>query len=115
GPCTTPGGAEAPGGLPGPSTNRLPVGNEDPTKFNQPAPETSLIVKFDPPTGQWRDVLNRDWNAVVTIDLPDRDVFLFDGETLPTVAPAPFVHVGTILFNMALNPTSGKLYVSNTE
>ena len=105
GTCTTPGGATAPGGLPGPSTNAA----------GAPAPETSLIVKFDPPTGRWLDVLGRDWNAVVPFDLPDRDVFAVDANTLATVAPAPFTSVGTILFNMTLNPTSGKLYVSNTE
>jgi len=105
GPCTTPGGATAPGGLPGPSTNAA----------GAPAPETSLIVKFDPPTGRWLDVLGRDWDAVVPFDLPDLDVFAFDAESFAVAAPAPFARVGTILFNMALNPTSGKLYVSNTE
>jgi DNA-binding beta-propeller fold protein YncE len=105
GPCTTPGGATAPGGLPGPSTNAA----------GAQAPETSLIVKFDPPSGQWRDVLGRDWNAVVPFDLPDHDVFAVNADTLDTVAPAPFDHVGTILFNMVLNPSSGKLYVSNTD
>jgi hypothetical protein len=105
GPCTTPGGATAPGGLPGPSTNAAGV-------F---APETGLIVKFDPPSGEWRDVLGRDWNAVVPFNLPDHDVFAVNADTLATVAPAPFDHVGTVLFNMVVNPTSGKLYVSNTE
>jgi hypothetical protein len=105
GPCVAPGGATAPGGLPGPSTNAA----------GSPAPETSLIVKFDPPTGRWLDVLGRDWDALVPFDLPDQDVFAVDADTLATVSPAPFEHVGTILFNMALNPATGKLYVSNTE
>ncbi len=105
GPCTTPGGATAPGGLPGPSTNAT----------GDPAPETGLIVKFDPPTGRWLDVLGRDWDAVVPFDLPDHDVFAVDANTFATVSPAPFDHVGTILFNMVVNPISGKLYVSNTE
>jgi thrombospondin type 3 repeat protein len=105
GPCTTPGGATAPGGLPGPSTNAA----------GAPAPETSLMVKFDPATSQWLDVLGRDWDAVVPFNLPDHDVFAVDADTLATVAPAPYDHVGTTLFNMVLNPTSGKLYVSNTE
>ena len=105
GTCTTPGGATAPGGLPGPSTNAA----------GDPAPETSLIVKYDPPSGEWRDVLGRDWDAVVPFDLPDNDVFAVDADTLAVVAPAPYISVGTVLFNMALNPTSGKLYVSNTE
>ncbi len=105
GPCTTPGGATAPGGLPGPNANAAAAA----------APETSLIVKFDPPTGQWLDVLGRDWDAVVPFDLPDHDVFAIDADSFASIAPAPFDHVGTILFNMALNPTSGKLYVSNQE
>ena len=105
GPCTTPGGATAPGGLPGPSTNAAGV----------PAPETGLIVKFDPGSGEWRDVLGRDWNAVVPFNLPDHDVFAFDANTLANEAPASFDHVGTILFNMVVNPTTGKLYVSNTD
>jgi hypothetical protein len=105
GPCTTPGGATAPGGLPGPSTNAAGV----------PAPETGLIVKYDPPSGQWRDVLGRDWDAVVPFNLPDHDVFAFNANTLANTAPASFDHVGTILFNMVVNPTTGKLYVSNTE
>jgi hypothetical protein len=105
GPCTTPGGATAPGGLPGPSTNAA----------GAPAPETGLIVKFDPATSRWLDVLGRDWDAVVPFTLPDHDVFAVNADTLATVAPAPFDHVGTTLFNMVLNPTSGKLYVSNTE
>jgi hypothetical protein len=105
GPCGTPGGATAPGGLPGPDTNAA----------GSFAPETSLIVKFDPPSGEWRDGLGRDWNAVVPFNLPDHDVFAVNADTLATVAPAPFDHVGTILFNMVVNPTTGKLYVSNTE
>src|SRR5262245_25448419 len=104
GPCTTPGGATAPGGLPGPSTD---AGGD-------PAPETGLIVKFDPPTGRWLDVLGRDWDAVVPFTLPDHDVFAVNADTL-AVAPAPFDHVGTTLFNMVVNPISGKLYVSNND
>jgi hypothetical protein len=38
-----------------------------------------------------------------------------DADTLTAVAPASYARVGTILFNMAVNPTTGKLYVSNTE
>ena len=105
GPCPTPGGATAPGGLPGPSTNA----NGD------LAPETSLIVKFHPPSGEWRDVLDRDWSAMVPFDLPDYDVFAFDADTLAAVGASPIASVGTTLFNLALNPATGKLYVSNTE
>jgi len=50
----------------------------------------------------------------VRFNLPDRDVFAIDANNLAT-APTAFAHVGTVLFNMAVNPVSGKLYVSNTE
>jgi cytochrome c peroxidase len=95
----------SPGGLPGPSTNA----------FGVTAPQTGLIVKFDPASGEWRDTLNRNWDAAVPFDLPDRDVFSVDANTFAVGSPANFPRVGTILFNMVINPTTGRLYVSNTE
>src|SRR6185369_16270637 len=92
-----------PGGLPPPSTNSL----------GQPAPETGLIVKYDPAAGQWQDELGRDWSQAVRFTLPDQDVFAIDAATLGQTAA--FTGVGTTLFNMAVNPVSGALYVSNTE
>src|SRR5262249_47997387 len=62
---------------------------------------------------EWRDVLGRDWGAAILFDLPDQDVFAIDATTLGQTAA--FAHVGTTLFNMATNPVSGTLYVSNTE
>ena len=49
----------------------------------------------------------------VRFSLPDRDVFSLNANTL--VPGSIFSSVGTVLFNMALNPVTGKLYVSNTE
>ncbi len=91
----------APGGVPGPDDNA----------FGDPAPETGLIVKWD--GANWRDTLGRDWNGVVPWRLPDNDVFAFDAATL--TAGTVFDSVGTILFNMAVNPSNGKVYVTNTE
>src|SRR5262249_51347168 len=65
GPCTTPQGFVMPGGLPPPSMDA----------FGEPAPETGLIVKFDPVAGQWKDPLQRDWSQAVRFSLPDEDVF----------------------------------------
>jgi DNA-binding beta-propeller fold protein YncE len=93
----------APGGVPGPDDNA----NGD------LAPETGIIVKFD--GAAWRDVLGRDWSALVNLDLPDHDVFAIDANTLAPGSIAEFDHVGTILFNMAVNPVNGKIYVTNTE
>jgi DNA-binding beta-propeller fold protein YncE len=93
-----------PGGLPAPNTNFQGIN----------APETGLIVRFDPLSGHWEDELGRNWDNAVRFDLPDQDVFTIDANTL-AVGGAPFVGVGTVLFNMVANPVSGKVYVSNTE
>ncbi len=92
-----------PGGLPAPNTN----------VDGTPQPEVGLIVKFDPSSGEWRDELGRNWNDYVRFSLPDWDVFAISNTTL---APTNTISgVGTINFNMNVNPVSGTLYVSNTE
>jgi len=95
----------APGGVPGPDDNAQ----------GDPAPETGVIVKYD--GSAWRDAVNRDWSPVVRLALPDLDVFSFDANVSPNGNPAidSFASVGTILFNMAVNHFTGKLYVTNTE
>jgi len=113
GPCEVdgvqvPGGmdaAEVPGGLPAPNANTAGV----------PGPETGLIVKFNRSTGRWEDELGRNWTNGVRFSLPDRDVFRIDALATPPHETAAFAHVGTVLFNMVVNPTTGALYVSNTE
>ena len=53
----------------------------------------------------------------MNITLPDDDVFAIDATANPPAASSasPFAHVGTTLFNMAVNPKNGKVYVSNTD
>ncbi|MBZ4421305.1 YncE family protein [Myxococcus sp. RHSTA-1-4] len=102
-----PDGGEAAGGGPGPNTNFQGI----------PGPEVALILKHN---GQdWVDVLNRPWTDKVRFTLPDKDVFTIAANANPPAqlpGPAGFhTGVGTILFNMAVNPVSGKVYVSNTE
>lgn len=92
-----------PGGLPGPSTN---FAGED-------APETGIVVQFDEASGQWRDDGGRNWSNGIRFFLPDYDVFEIDATDLNETAS--FAHVGTINFNMAVNPVNGNVYVSNTE
>jgi DNA-binding beta-propeller fold protein YncE len=98
-------GTTMPGGLPPPATDH----NGD------PRPQTGLIVKFDSGSSQWRDQLARNWNPAVRFSLPDLDVFEIDAAGNPPTETDSFAGVGTILFNMITNPTSGALYVSNTE
>ena len=102
-----PDGGEAAGGGPGPSTNVQGV----------PAPEVSVLLKHN---GQdWLDVLGRPWTDKVRFSLPDKDVFAISATANPPAqvpgAAGVYTGVGTILFNMAVNPVSGKVYVSNTE
>lgn len=102
GPCNI-SGSTAPGGIPGPDDNMA----------GAQAPETGLIVKFD--GSNWRDVSGRNWSPLVRFDLPDHDVFSINANTLSSGSVVEYDHVGTILFNMAVNPVSGKVYVTNTE
>src|SRR5690606_23321717 len=75
--------------------------------------EVGIIVKYNQATGKWEDERGRDWSQVVRFNLPDYDVFAIDASTLTETQN--WSGVGTILFNMAVNPVSGKVYVSNTD
>ncbi len=109
GPCVV-FGVTMPGGLPNPERSADGV----------PRPETGLIVKFNPVSGHWEDQLARNWDNAVRFDLPDEDVFVIDANASPPAAIAgpggAFSGVGTVLFNMAVDPaTPSRVYVSNTE
>ncbi|MGH7888836.1 MAG: hypothetical protein ACREPG_13320, partial [Candidatus Binatia bacterium] len=63
----------------------------------------------------WRDFDDRDWTAAVPFELPDSDLFVLDA-----VADEPRVidtvsGVGTVLFNLAVQPGSGEIWLTNTE
>lgn len=100
-------GGEANGGLP---STRVDAAGEA-------QPETGLIVKFN--GEHWVDELGRVWDSKVRFNLPDKDVFVIDAAANPPVplsgAGGTFAGVGTVLFNMVVNPVSGKVYVSNTD
>lgn len=100
-------GIPVPGGLPDPRANLDGV----------IGPEVGLIVKHDPASGAWEDELGRDWRSVVRFNLPDYDVFAIDAVADPPVEIEidRFTSVGTILFNMVVHPSTGVVYVSNTE
>jgi DNA-binding beta-propeller fold protein YncE len=85
-------------------------------------PPVGLIVKFRPdPNDQgrphWLDNVGRQWDAQVNLSLPDDDVFAIDADADPPAARSSQVYagVGTVLFNMAVNPMNGHVYVSNTD
>ncbi len=92
---------------PGPATNADGVA----------APDVSLIVKWD--GSHWRDALGQCWDDQVMLSLPDKDVHVIDAMANPPQqlagAAGFYTGVGTILFNMVVNPVTGRVYVSNTE
>jgi DNA-binding beta-propeller fold protein YncE len=79
----------------------------------KPAPRSGLIVKYNKAKARWEDVLGRDWSKGVMMSLPDKDVFAVDANTL--AEKKAFSGVGTVIYNMAVNPVSGAVYVSNNE
>src|SRR5215813_11411240 len=88
------------------------------------APRAGLIVKFrlSPIDGQMHWMDERDdvvWDDKLRFNLPDKDVFAIDANANPPAQVSGeagyYTGVGTVLFNMVVNPVSGNLYVSNTD
>jgi DNA-binding beta-propeller fold protein YncE len=77
------------------------------------APATGLIVRFD--GAVWRDEARNDWSNRVKFTLPDEDVFTIDAAAATPALGARHSGVGTTLFNMAVSPADGRLFVTNTE
>ena len=81
-------------------------------------PDTGLILKWNTGNNRWEDVIGRNWTSMIPFTLPDRDVFIINATANPPALLASnnnVVGVGTILFNMAVRPDNGKVYVSNLE
>ena len=81
-----------------------------------PQPPTGLIVK-NVGGGHWMDAYGKFYDPFIKVKLPDLDVFAIDASGSVPVAKAngAYAHVGTTLFNMAVNPKTGKVYVTNTD
>jgi YVTN family beta-propeller protein len=90
------------GGLPPPSP---PLRSDLPA-----APKVGLIARHD--GTHWVDELNRNWDAAAPYTLADQDLLVIDAGTR-TVTRA-VTGVGTLLFNLAVHPSTGRLWVSNT-
>ncbi len=103
GTCTNSQGLVSPGGVLPPSTDHL--GNQ--------APEVGIIVKYNKALARWEDERGRDWSQLVRFSLPDYDVFAIDASSLDQTNV--WSGVGTTLFNMATNPMTDTVYVSNTD
>jgi len=105
------------------SAGSIPANGAPPPHTNVqgiPAPGTGLIVKFRPSASDgkmhWQDEADQIWDSAVRLSLPDKDVFAINAAANPPVQQgAVFTGVGTVLFNMAINPVSGAIYVSNLD
>jgi DNA-binding beta-propeller fold protein YncE len=100
-----------PNGMPGPAL--IDLGGQI-----IPQPGTGLVVKWKlGPDAQyhWIDAYGTIFDPFVRVTLPDEDVFAIDATANPPAQKGAFAHVGTTLFNMAVNPRSGKVYVTNTD
>ncbi len=75
---------------------------------------TSLIVKQDATSGEWRDETGRDWSDAADYALPDQDVFVIDARATPPAVVRTVSGVGTTLYDLAVHP-SGELWVANTD
>jgi YVTN family beta-propeller protein len=79
-----------------------------------PAPQVGVMLKYQSGT-TWVDVTGATHANLVQFQLPDHDVFAIDANGSPPTQTSVFDHVGTILFNMVVNPVTGVIYVSNTD
>jgi YVTN family beta-propeller protein len=84
------------------------------------APRTGLIVKFD--GKDWLDSGDQatgsppaKWNDRMNFTLPDNDVFEIDAMLDQPKEVQAYKSVGTTLYNMAVNPVSGDVFVANTD
>lgn len=95
------------GGAPEPKTNAA----------GEVQPASGLIVKWN--GEHWVDEIGRIFDQHVKFSLPDKDVFKIDADANPPVlasgSDADFSGVGSVLFNMIINPKNDKVYVTNLE
>ncbi len=88
-----------------------PVDPDDPNNLAG-FPQVGLIVHFDETAGEWRDEAGQNWNGCLPFRLPDSDLFVIDATTL---AVSTVAHLGTSLFEVSVQPGTGKVWVPNTD
>jgi YVTN family beta-propeller protein len=76
-----------------------------------PAPNVALIVQWD--GSKWADENGRNWSFKIPYTVADKDVFVIDAATRTVTREV--TGVGTLLFNLAVHPVTGQVWVSNTE
>jgi YVTN family beta-propeller protein len=93
----------------------LPPPNPTPAAGLPTPPKTGLIVKWN--GSQWRDEINRSWNAFIPYTLADVDVAVINasGPGLPLSVSLEVRGVGTHVGNMAFDPVQNRLLLANLE
>jgi DNA-binding beta-propeller fold protein YncE len=91
-----------------PGIVRNPALNDPPDDL----PKVGLIVRWEETASQWRDEIGQDWTHCLPYSLADDDLFIIDAATL---AVTTVKHLGTSLFDVSVNPATGKIYVPHTE
>ncbi len=77
------------------------------------APDTGAILRFN--GSSWVDDGGRNLSVAVPFSLPDFDVFSIDADAALPVEVDRWSGVGTTLMNMAVQPLSGDIFVTNIE
>jgi DNA-binding beta-propeller fold protein YncE len=106
--CAPPPYPPLPGGIARNPALVDPPASDDPAMF----PPVSLIVGWDEASGEWRDEAGSNWNDCLPFRLPDEDLFIVDADTLNVTSVSG---LGTLLFDVSVNPANGKVYVANTD
>ncbi len=75
-------------------------------------PKVGLIVNWDSVTSQWKDDAGQNWTPCLPFRMPDHDLFAIDATTL---AVTSVDHLGTTLFDVSVQPGTGKIWIPNTE
>ncbi|MEM7264300.1 MAG: beta-propeller fold lactonase family protein, partial [Planctomycetota bacterium] len=93
--------------------SRLPKPEPSANVEGIPAPETGIIVTNE--GDAWVDEAGTDYSQWIPFSLPDRDIFVIDANAETPAETESIVGVGSTIFNLAIHPKSGALFVSNFE
>ncbi len=93
----------------------LPPGitrNPDLTDPADGIPRVSVVTKWNPTLLRWEDEAGQSWSQCLPYRLPDNDLFVINASTLAVTAVR---QLGTTLFDVAVHPVNGRIYVPHTE